>query len=131
MEGHKTQSIYIWLLLRLCLEPSVFNTSMIFCSVAVQGDMPRFVIEPQSLFWHQGSAAAVLVCNTEPSDASIRWVYNGSLITTKRGTAAISGRLVLDSSSKWEQGRYQCIANNSEGAVLSSVAYVGKACEYL
>lgn len=103
---------------------------MILFSVVVQGEMPRFVVEPRSVFWHQGSTVA-LVCNAEPSDAGIRWLYNGSLVTTKWGTAAHGGRLVLDSSSKWEEGPYQCIANNSDGAVLSSAAYVGKACEYL
>lgn len=99
-------------------------------SVVVEGEMPHFVAEPQSVFWHQGSTVA-LECNTEPSNARIGWLYNGSLITTKWGTAARGGRLVLDSSSKWEEGPYQCIANNSDGAVLSSAAYVGKACEYI
>lgn len=86
----------------------------------------HFVNEPQSVTVKAG-AGIELVCLTEPRDGTdVRWRLNGSPFTSDltRGIMVRVGQLQITNVTTSLAGSYDCVANNSRGAVISQPADV-------
>lgn len=69
-----------------------------------------------------------LHCTAEPTTAHLSWLFNGEpLAGTLTGVEIQPGSLTITSLGPSTAGRYQCVANGSLGAVVSSPAAVSMA----
>ena len=84
-----------------------------------------FVTEPQSVTVKSGSGIE-LVCLTESREADIRWRLNGSPFTSDltKGIIVRAGQLQITNVTASYVGTYDCVANNSRGAIISQPADV-------
>ncbi|KAH0623238.1 hypothetical protein JD844_031323 [Phrynosoma platyrhinos] len=86
--------------------------------------IPYFVSEPLSTVQKPG-ATVKLHCSAEPSTAHVSWLFNGEkLHKNVEQVDTQSGFLTVFSLSQSNSGIYQCIANNSNGAIISRPARV-------
>jgi hypothetical protein len=75
----------------------------------------------------KAGAGIELVCLTEPRDGTdVRWRLNGSPFTSDltRGIMVRVGQLQITNVTTSLAGSYDCVANNSRGAVISQPADV-------
>ncbi|XP_021231759.1 cell adhesion molecule-related/down-regulated by oncogenes isoform X2 [Numida meleagris] len=85
---------------------------------------PRFTSEPVSTVQKPGGPVQ-LRCSAEPPTARISWLLDGEPLGSGLGGVEIQpGALTIASLSPATSGRYQCVANNSVGAVVSRAAVV-------
>ncbi|XP_036049280.1 cell adhesion molecule-related/down-regulated by oncogenes isoform X2 [Onychomys torridus] len=97
------------------------------CSSASSDLAPYFISEPHSAVQKLGRPV-VLHCSAKPVTARISWLHNGKRLD--RNTEQIKihrGTLTILSLDPSLSGCYQCIANNSIGAIVSSPATVSAA----
>ncbi|NXU72771.1 CDON protein, partial [Oreotrochilus melanogaster] len=88
---------------------------------------PHFLSEPLSTVQKPGGPVH-LHCSAEPPTAGLSWLFNGEPLASKVGEVEIQpGSLTILSLSLSTSGQYQCVANSSTGAVLSSPATVSMA----
>ncbi|XP_060106666.1 cell adhesion molecule-related/down-regulated by oncogenes [Heteronotia binoei] len=106
------------------LQELLFLTITVFFSTTASDLIPRFVSEPLSTIQKPG-VTVQLHCSAEPSTAHISWLFNGGKLHKKVDQADLQpGSLTIYSLSPSNSGVYQCIANNSIGAVISRSATV-------
>lgn len=105
----------------------------VFLEAVVTEELPRFVIEPQSMVV-KNHANVVLKCEVQPPSAVIRWKYNEEPITTDEdtGISIRNGNLHIASfkhtkNKESHVGTYQCVAETSAGAILSRPANLRRA----
>ncbi|KAF3823716.1 hypothetical protein GH733_007184 [Mirounga leonina] len=85
---------------------------------------PYFVSEPLSAVQKLGGPI-VLRCSAKPVTAHISWLHNGKRLDRNMEQIEIhQGTLTILSLNPSLSGSYQCIANNSIGAIVSSPATV-------
>ncbi len=99
---------------------------------------PHFVEEPSSAVVTKSSSKVVLRCRADPVGTEVRWLYNGSELSTNHrpGFRIEDGELHILSFRQGAKdmlhvGLYQCIANNSYGAIISKEARLEVAGKYI
>lgn len=100
---------------------------VILCSSVSSDLAPYFISEPLSAVQKLGRPV-VLHCSAKPVTARISWLHNGKRLD--RNTEQIKihwGTLTILSLNPSLSGCYQCVANNSVGAVVSGPATVSAA----
>lgn len=100
---------------------------VILCSSVSSDLAPYFISEPLSAVQKLGRPV-VLHCSAKPVTARISWLHNGKRLD--RNTEQIKihrGTLTILSLNPSLSGCYQCVANNSVGAIVSSPATVSAA----
>lgn len=91
--------------------------------------IPHFVSEPLSTVQKPG-ATVRLHCSVEPTTAHVSWLFNGEKLHKKVEQVDLQpGFLTIFSLSPSNSGNYQCVANNSIGAIVSRPAAVSIACK--
>lgn len=91
---------------------------------------PYFISEPLSAVQKPGGPI-VLHCSAKPVTAHITWLHNGKRLDRNLEQIKIhQGTLTILSLNPSLSGHYQCVANNSVGAVLSGPAAVSIAGEF-
>ena len=91
---------------------------------------PYFVSEPLSAVQKLGGPV-VLHCSAKPVTARISWLHNGKRLDRNVEQIKVhQGTLTILSLNPSLSGYYQCIANNSVGAILSGPATVSTAGEF-
>ncbi|KAL7981501.1 hypothetical protein Chor_002397 [Crotalus horridus] len=99
----------------------------VFLSTAASELIPHFISEPLSTIQKPG-ATIKLYCSTEPSTAHLSWIFNGEKLHKKiEQVDPQPGSLTIFSLSPSNSGTYQCVANNSIGAIISRPATVSVA----
>ncbi|XP_031201209.1 cell adhesion molecule-related/down-regulated by oncogenes [Mastomys coucha] len=99
----------------------------ILCSSVSSDLAPYFISEPLSAVQKLGRPV-VLNCSAKPVTARISWLHNGKRLD--RNTEQIKihrGTLTILSLNPSLSGCYQCVANNSVGAIVSGPATVSAA----
>ncbi|KAK2517815.1 Cdon [Columba livia] len=86
---------------------------------------PRFILEPLSTMGKR-SEPVRLRCAAEPATSRLGWLFNGQRVANA-AVETRGGSLTIRSLGPSTAGRYQCVANTSAGAVLSSPAIVSVA----
>uniref|UniRef100_A0A8C9P8T3 Cell adhesion molecule-related/down-regulated by oncogenes n=1 Tax=Spermophilus dauricus TaxID=99837 RepID=A0A8C9P8T3_SPEDA len=100
---------------------------LILCSSVSSDLAPYFISEPLSEVQKFGRPV-VLRCSAKPVTAHISWLHNGKHLDRNMEQIKIhQGTLTILSLNPSLSGYYQCIANNSIGAVLSSPATISPA----
>ena len=106
-------------------------------AASASSSAPYFTVEPRSSVVRRGDRV-LLYCAAsstasapsdaesvtgEPaqSDVSITWTHNGTALRSQSERSS-SSRVDIASFGRSDQGLYQCIANNSLGAVISRPA---------
>jgi len=98
---------------------------------------PYFTTEPTAIFANQ-SDSVTLHCDAEPAGVDIWWLKDGATVTSRRSELVRGRQLRIPgwrpSTSKSPEisslaSVYQCIANNSVGALVSRHAKVTRTCE--
>lgn len=90
---------------------------------------PYFISEPLSAVQKLGGPV-VLHCSAKPVTAHISWWHNGKRLDRNLEQIKIhQGTLTILSLSPSLSGSYQCVANNSVGAIVSGPATVSTAGE--
>ncbi|XP_060643471.2 cell adhesion molecule-related/down-regulated by oncogenes [Anolis sagrei] len=96
----------------------------VFFSTTGSDLIPHFISEPLSVIQKPG-ANVKLHCSAEPSTAHVSWHFNGEKLHKNADQVDIQpGSLTIFSLSPSNSGIYQCIANNSIGAIISRPATV-------
>lgn len=91
---------------------------------------PYFISEPLSAVQKLGGPV-VLHCSAKPVTAHITWLHNGKRLDRNLEQIKIhQGTLTILSLNPSLLGYYQCIANNSVGAIVSGPATVSIAGEF-
>lgn len=91
---------------------------------------PYFISEPLSAIQKLGGPVT-LHCSAKPVTAYISWLHNGKRLDKNTEQMELQrGTLTILSLNPSLSGYYQCIANNSIGAVVSSPAAVSIAGEF-
>ncbi|XP_023372539.1 cell adhesion molecule-related/down-regulated by oncogenes isoform X1 [Otolemur garnettii] len=105
----------------------LFLTLMMLCSSVSSDLAPYFISEPLSAIQKLGGPV-VLHCSAKPVTAHISWLHDGKRLDRNTEHMQIHrGTLTISSLSPPLLGSYQCIANNSVGAVVSGPAKVSTA----
>ncbi|KAM9080460.1 cell adhesion molecule-related/down-regulated by oncogenes isoform 1-T3 [Megaptera novaeangliae] len=109
------------------LQTLLYVTVPILCS-SVRPDLaPYFISEPLSAVQKLGGPV-VLHCSAKPVTARISWLHNGKRLDRNVEQIKVhQGRLTILSLNPSLSGYYQCIANNSIGAVVSGPATISTA----
>uniref|UniRef100_A0A663LTL3 Cell adhesion associated, oncogene regulated n=1 Tax=Athene cunicularia TaxID=194338 RepID=A0A663LTL3_ATHCN len=106
------------------LQALLFIAAAGLLSVRSSDLTPHFISEPSSTVQKSGEPVQ-LRCSAEPPTARLSWLFNGEPLDSKAGEVEIqAGSLTIVSLSLATSGLYQCIANNSVGAVVSRPATV-------
>ena len=94
---------------------------------------PRFIEEPRTVI-AKHHTKIVMRCEVEPKSADIRWIRNDKYINTnlEQGIEIEGGVLIVLSFKhtkkfKHHVGTYQCVANNTAGAIRSKPAQLLRA----
>lgn len=125
IDADETYLMYLFLCF-LTLLPSI---SFLHPGCSIADLAPYFISEPVSAVQKLGSPV-VLHCSAKPVTARISWLHNGKRLD--RNTEQIKihrGTLTILSLNPSLAGCYQCVANNSVGAVVSGPATVSAAGE--
>ncbi|XP_074159959.1 cell adhesion molecule-related/down-regulated by oncogenes isoform X2 [Sminthopsis crassicaudata] len=97
---------------------------MILCSSVKSDLVPRFISEPHSVVQKLGEPVT-LQCSAQPVTVHISWLLNGKKFDRSLEQIEIhQGTLNILSLNPSLSGQYQCIANNSIGAIVSKPATV-------
>ncbi|XP_053223798.1 cell adhesion molecule-related/down-regulated by oncogenes isoform X1 [Podarcis raffonei] len=106
------------------LQELLFLIVTICFSTTASDLIPHFVSEPLSTIQKPG-ATVKLHCTAEPSTAHVAWLFNGEKLHKKvEQVDSQPGYLTIFSLSPSNSGVYQCIVNNSIGAIISRPATV-------
>jgi hypothetical protein len=93
----------------------------------VESAVLRFIAEPQSVTVKVGGSIE-LACHVEPREGSdVRWRLNGSPLTSDLTRGIIvkaTGQLLVTNMTSSIASSYDCVANDSRGAVISQPADV-------
>ncbi|KAM6157685.1 cell adhesion molecule-related/down-regulated by oncogenes [Rhynchocyon petersi] len=109
------------------LQTLLCSTLMIVCASVSSDVAPSFLSAPLSAVQKLG-APVVLRCSAKPVTAHISWLLNGKRLDRKVEDIQIQqGTLTILSLQPSLLGHYQCLANNSVGAVVSGPAMVSTA----
>ncbi|KAF6277710.1 cell adhesion associated, oncogene regulated [Rhinolophus ferrumequinum] len=109
------------------LQTPLYVTLWILCSSVSSDLAPYFISEPLSAVQKLGGPV-VLHCSAKPTTAHITWLHNGQRLDRNLEQIKIHrGTLTILSLNPSLSGYYQCVANNSIGAVVSSPATVSTA----
>ncbi|XP_074652917.1 cell adhesion molecule-related/down-regulated by oncogenes-like [Tubulanus polymorphus] len=99
----------------------------------ISDDLPRFIREPDSVT-ARPHGKVVLHCKVHPSDARIRWIYNGDFISTNENQGVIITKGILHIKSfkhtrshKPHAGTYHCVATTPLGSIVSRPVEVRRA----
>ncbi|XP_008066266.1 cell adhesion molecule-related/down-regulated by oncogenes [Carlito syrichta] len=105
----------------------LYVTLMILCS-SVNSDLaPYFTSEPFSAVQKLGGPV-VLRCSAKPVTAHVSWLHNGKKMDRNLEHIKIhQGTLTILSLNPALTGYYQCVANNSVGAIVSGPATISTA----
>lgn len=91
---------------------------------------PSFISEPLSAVQRLGGPI-VLHCSAKPVTAHISWLHNGKRLDRSMEQIKMhQGTLTIPSLNPSLSGSYQCVANNSIGAIVSGPATVSTAGEF-
>lgn len=106
------------------LQTLLYVTLSFLCSSVSSDLAPYFISEPLSAVQKPGGPVA-LHCSAKPVTAHITWLHNGKRLDRNLEQIKIhQGTLTILSLNPSLSGYYQCIANNSVGAVVSGPAAV-------
>ncbi|XP_051012113.1 cell adhesion molecule-related/down-regulated by oncogenes isoform X1 [Acomys russatus] len=106
---------------------TLLHVLVILCSSVSSDLAPYFISEPLSAVQKLGRPV-VLHCSAKPVTARISWLHNGKRLDRSMEQIKIhQGTLTILSLNPSLSGCYQCIANNSIGAILSGPATVSTA----
>ncbi|XP_070256215.1 cell adhesion molecule-related/down-regulated by oncogenes isoform X1 [Myotis yumanensis] len=106
------------------LQTLLYVTLSFLCSSVSSDLAPYFISEPLSAAQKPGGPV-VLHCSAKPVTAQITWLHNGKRLDRNLEQIKIhQGTLTILSLNPSLLGYYQCIANNSIGAVVSGPATV-------
>ncbi|KAB1254871.1 Cell adhesion molecule-related/down-regulated by oncogenes [Camelus dromedarius] len=106
------------------LQTLLYVSLPILCSSVSSDLAPFFTSEPLSAVQKLGGPV-VLHCSAEPVTAHISWLHNGKRLDRNEDQIKVHrGTLTILSLNPSLSGDYQCIANNSVGAVVSGPATV-------
>lgn len=109
------------------LQTLLYATLSILCSSVSSDLAPYFISEPLSAVQKLGGPVD-LHCSAKPVTTHITWLHNGKRLDRNLEQIKIhQGTLTILSLNPSLSGHYQCIANNSVGAVLSSPATISTA----
>ncbi|XP_010959971.2 cell adhesion molecule-related/down-regulated by oncogenes [Camelus bactrianus] len=106
------------------LQTLLYVSLPILCSSVSSDLAPFFTSEPLSAVQKLGGPV-VLHCSAKPVTAHISWLHNGKRLDRNEDQIKVHrGTLTILSLNPSLSGDYQCIANNSVGAVVSGPATV-------
>ncbi|XP_074072485.1 cell adhesion molecule-related/down-regulated by oncogenes isoform X3 [Macrotis lagotis] len=106
------------------LQTLLYVPFMILCSSVSSDLVPRFISEPHSIVQKLGEPVR-LQCSAQPVTVHISWLLNGKKFNRNVEQIEVQqGTLRILSLSPSLSGQYQCIANNSIGAIVSKPATV-------
>ncbi|XP_043307325.1 cell adhesion molecule-related/down-regulated by oncogenes [Cervus canadensis] len=109
------------------LQTLLFVTLLMPCASVSPDLPPYFVSEPLSAVQKPGGPVA-LHCSAKPVTAHISWLHNGKRLDRNVEQIKVhQGTLTILSLNPSLAGYYQCIANNSIGAILSGPATISTA----
>nr|XP_035955170.1 cell adhesion molecule-related/down-regulated by oncogenes isoform X3 [Halichoerus grypus] len=110
------------------LQTLLYVVTLTILCPSVNSDLaPYFVSEPLSAVQKLGGPI-VLRCSAKPVTAHISWLHNGKRLDRNMEQIEIhQGTLTILSLNPSLSGSYQCVANNSIGAVVSGPATVATA----
>nr|XP_030696548.1 cell adhesion molecule-related/down-regulated by oncogenes [Globicephala melas] len=109
------------------LQTLLYVTLPILCSSVSPDLAPYFISEPLSAVQKLGGPV-VLHCSAKPVTARISWLHNGKRLDRNVEQIKVhQGTLTILSLNPSLSGYYQCIANNSIGAVVSGPATISTA----
>lgn len=121
--------IFSFRLINVCQLTVVINTIYVCLFFPSLELIPHFISEPLSTVQKPG-ATIKLYCSAEPSTAHLSWIFNGEKLHKKiEQVDPQPGSLTIFSLSPSNSGTYQCVANNSIGAIISRPATVSVACK--
>ncbi|XP_058924455.1 cell adhesion molecule-related/down-regulated by oncogenes isoform X1 [Kogia breviceps] len=105
----------------------LYVTLPILCSSVSPDLAPYFISEPLSAVQKLGGPV-VLHCSAKPVTARISWLHNGKRLDRNVEQIKVhQGTLTILSLNPSLSGYYQCIANNSIGAIVSGPATISTA----
>ncbi|KAM5131943.1 cell adhesion molecule-related/down-regulated by oncogenes isoform 2-T4 [Mantella aurantiaca] len=110
-------------------QPLLCFSLLLLCTRGDSDVTPRFLSEPLSTVQKPG-VRVTLLCLVEPPWSHISWLLNGRPLERTQDVDIQPGNLTILSLELHHAGRYQCMANTSRGALIStpanvSVAYLG------
>ncbi|PNJ75261.1 CDON isoform 4, partial [Pongo abelii] len=109
------------------LRTLLYVTLIILCSSVSSDLAPYFTSEPLSAVQKLGGPV-VLHCSAKPVTTRISWLHNGKKLDGNLEHIKIhQGTLTILSLNSSLLGYYQCLANNSIGAIVSGPATVSAA----
>ncbi|XP_072585497.1 cell adhesion molecule-related/down-regulated by oncogenes isoform X2 [Vulpes vulpes] len=110
------------------LQTLLYVVTLTILCPSVNSDLaPYFISEPLSAVQKLGGPV-VLHCSAKPVNAHISWLHNGKRLDRNMEQIKIhQGTLTILSLNPSLSGSYQCVANNSIGAIVSSPATVSTA----
>lgn len=109
------------------LQTLLYVTLLMLCASVSPDLAPYFVSEPLSAVQKLGGPV-VLHCSAKPVTARISWLHNGKRLDRNVEQIKVhQGTLTILSLNPSLSGYYQCVANNSIGAILSGPATVSTA----
>ncbi|XP_060259984.1 cell adhesion molecule-related/down-regulated by oncogenes isoform X2 [Ovis aries] len=109
------------------LQTLLYITLLMLCASVSPDLAPYFVSEPLSAVQKLGGPV-VLHCSAKPVTARISWLHNGKRLDRNVEQIKIhQGTLTILSLNPSLSGYYQCVANNSIGAILSGPATISTA----
>nr|XP_055161122.1 cell adhesion molecule-related/down-regulated by oncogenes isoform X2 [Nyctereutes procyonoides] len=110
------------------LQTLLYVVTLTILCPSVNSDLaPYFISEPLSAVQKLGGPV-VLHCSAKPVSAHISWLHNGKRLDRNMEQIKIhQGTLTILSLNPSLSGSYQCVANNSIGAIVSSPATVSTA----
>lgn len=100
--------------------------------LCVSDDIPHFLVEPQGAVVEPGMSVELL-CSVSPNSTTVRWLLNGSVISSQRprGVELREGSLKIAAFNELNdishEGVYQCLASSPYGTIMSSEARVEEA----
>ncbi|XP_070313469.1 cell adhesion molecule-related/down-regulated by oncogenes isoform X2 [Odocoileus virginianus] len=109
------------------LQTLLYMTLLMLCASVSPDLAPYFVSEPLSAVQKPGGPVA-LHCSAKPVTARISWLHNGKRLDRNVEQIKVhQGTLTILSLNPSLAGYYQCVANNSIGAILSGPATISTA----
>uniref|UniRef100_A0A667HND0 Cell adhesion associated, onco regulated n=1 Tax=Lynx canadensis TaxID=61383 RepID=A0A667HND0_LYNCA len=110
------------------LQTLLYVVTLAILCPSVNSDLaPSFISEPLSAVQRLGGPV-VLHCSAKPVTAHISWLHNGKRLDRNMEQIKMhQGTLTILSLNPSLSGSYQCVANNSIGAIVSGPATVSTA----
>lgn len=104
------------------------NEDGLVCFLSIGAPPRHFTSQPQAGTPEVLGNTKVLVCSADGTpDPSYRWMRDGRLMSAPK--SATDAALKIRNIKQSDAGKYQCVATNAHGALLSSPAFVHVACK--